>query len=123
MPERVAAGFALGALLDNADRCDEAFPAFAQANAHHRRYRIEAGEWFDAEVFRREVDTVIERASPAFFSRAAGWGNRLGAAGLYRRYAALGYHPGRTDRGKPFASVWRRRAARDRHHRTRIRRA
>ena len=47
--DRISAGFALGTLLDNAERCDEAFPCFAEANALHRQQRAEAGERFDIE--------------------------------------------------------------------------
>ena len=73
--DRVSAGFALGTLLDNADRCDEAFPCFAEANALHRQQRAEAGERFDIVALRRQVDDLIELATPDFFSAAASWGN------------------------------------------------
>ncbi len=73
--DRISAGFALGMLLDNADRCDEAFPCFAEANALHRQQRAEAGERFDIEALRRQVDDLIELATPDFFSAAAPWGN------------------------------------------------
>jgi tetratricopeptide (TPR) repeat protein len=73
--DRISAGFALGALLDNAERCDEAFPCFAEANALHRQQRAESGERFDIEALRRQVDDLIELATPDFFSAAASWGN------------------------------------------------
>jgi tetratricopeptide (TPR) repeat protein len=73
--DRISAGFALGMLLDNAERCDEAFPCFAEVNALHRQQRAEAGERFDIEALRREVDDLIELATPDFFSAAAPWGN------------------------------------------------
>jgi tetratricopeptide (TPR) repeat protein len=73
--DRVAAGFALGGLLDNADRYDDAFPTFAQANALYRQYRAEAGERFDADALRRETDGLIGLGSPEFFSRVGAWGN------------------------------------------------
>jgi tetratricopeptide (TPR) repeat protein len=73
--DRVSAGFALGTLLDNANRCDEAFPCFAEANALHRQQRAEAGERFDIVALRRQVDDLIELATPDFFSAAASWGN------------------------------------------------
>jgi tetratricopeptide (TPR) repeat protein len=73
--DRISAGFALGTLLDNADRCDEAFPCFAEANALHRQERAQAGERFDIEALRRQVDDLIELATPDFFSAAASWGN------------------------------------------------
>lgn len=34
---RIDAGFALGMLLDKADRCEEALPCFAEANALYRQ--------------------------------------------------------------------------------------
>jgi tetratricopeptide (TPR) repeat protein len=73
--DRISAGFALGMLLDNAQRCDEAFPCFAEANALHRQQRAEAGERFDIGALRRQVDDLIELATPDFFSAAAPWGN------------------------------------------------
>jgi tetratricopeptide (TPR) repeat protein len=73
--DRISAGFALGTLLDNAERCDEAFPCFAEANALHRQQRAEAGERFDIEALRRQVDDLIELATPDFFSAVASWGN------------------------------------------------
>jgi tetratricopeptide (TPR) repeat protein len=77
--DRISAGFALGTLLDEAGRYDEAFHCFAQANALHRRQRAEAGETFDIGAFRRQVDDLvddlIELGTPAFFSAAAPWAN------------------------------------------------
>ncbi len=73
--DRISAGFALGMLLDNAERCDEAFPCFAEANALHRQQRAEAGEHFDIVALRRQVDNLIKLATPDFFSAAAAWGN------------------------------------------------
>ena len=73
--DRISAGFALGMLLDNAERCDEAFACFAEANALHRQQRAEAGERFEIEAFRRQLDDLIELATPDFFSAAALWGN------------------------------------------------
>jgi tetratricopeptide (TPR) repeat protein len=73
--DRISAGFALGMLLDNAERRDEAFARFAEANALHRRQRAEAGERFDIDALRRQVDDLIELATRDFFSVAAPWGN------------------------------------------------
>ena len=73
--DRISAGFALGTLLDNAERFEEAFPCFAEANALHRQQRAEAGERFDIVSLRRQVDDLIELAAPDFFSAAAPWGN------------------------------------------------
>ena len=73
--DRISAGFALGILLDNAERCDQAFPCFADANALHRQQRAEAGERFDIGALRRQVDDLIELATPDSFSAAAPWSN------------------------------------------------
>jgi Sulfotransferase family len=73
--DRVSAGFALGMLLDNADRYDDAFPCFAQANSLYRQQRAEAGERFEPEAFRDQVDGLIEISTPALFSAIASWGN------------------------------------------------
>jgi tetratricopeptide (TPR) repeat protein len=72
---RIAAGFALGAYLDRAEKHDEAFSYFAEANTLHRQLRADAGERFDDEVLQREIGGLIERCSPALFSAARGWGN------------------------------------------------
>ncbi len=60
---RVDAGFAVGKLLDNADRYDEAFPCFAEANALYREYFAKAGQRYDPDSMRREVDHVIEQCT------------------------------------------------------------
>src|SRR5271155_975843 len=73
--DRISAGFTLGRLLDNADRCDEAFPCFAKANALRRQLRAEAGERFDPGASRREVDQLIATCTPALFSAVEAWGN------------------------------------------------
>jgi tetratricopeptide (TPR) repeat protein len=73
--DRIAAGFALGRLLDNADRYDEAFPYFEQANTLHREHQAAAGDRFDAEALRSEVGGLIETATPTLFSAVAAWGN------------------------------------------------
>jgi tetratricopeptide (TPR) repeat protein len=75
VPDRISAGFALGTLLDNAERCDEAFPCFAEANALHRQQRAEVGERFDIGALRRQVDDLIELVTPNFFSAVGSWGN------------------------------------------------
>ena len=73
--DRISAGFALGMLLNNADRYDEAFPCFAQANALYRQQRAKAGERFDREALRRQVDDLIAMNTPPLFSAIASWGN------------------------------------------------
>ncbi len=74
--DRIVAGFALGKLLDNAERYEEAFPRFAEANALYRQRLANTDEHFDPEALRREVDGLIERCTPALFAKAAGTGNR-----------------------------------------------
>jgi tetratricopeptide (TPR) repeat protein len=74
--DQIAAGFALGTLLDNAERFDEAFAYFAEANALHRQQLGAIGARFDFAALRREVDGLIERCTPALFSLATDWGNR-----------------------------------------------
>jgi tetratricopeptide (TPR) repeat protein len=73
--DRISAGFALGMLLDNADRNDEAFPCFAAANSLHRQQLEAAGERFDAEALRRQVESLIDIGSPSLFSAVVPWGN------------------------------------------------
>lgn len=73
--ERISAGFALGTLLDEAGRYDEAFACFADANALYRRQRAEGGERFEISALQCEVDDLIELSTPAFFSAVASWGN------------------------------------------------
>lgn len=66
VPDRVSAGFALGTLLDNAGRYDEAFPSFAEANTLYRRHRAEDGERLDTEALHRQVDDLIEQHRRSF---------------------------------------------------------
>jgi len=72
--DRVSAGFALGTLLDNAERYGEAFPSFAETNTLYRRQRAEDGERLDTEALHRQMDDLIQLATPAFFSITASWG-------------------------------------------------
>ena len=72
---RIAAGFALGMLLDNADRFDEAFAAFAEANALRRRQLAAGGEIFDHAALRQLVDGLIASCTPEFYAMVAGEGN------------------------------------------------
>ena len=73
--DRVAAGFAIAKLHDDAGRHDAAFRHYAAANATFRAERARAGEQFDASLLARQVDHLIATYTPAFFARAAGWGN------------------------------------------------
>jgi tetratricopeptide (TPR) repeat protein len=72
--ERAAAGFAMAKALDDADRFDEAFAAYEQANQMYRTSRAARGERFDAEALRRQIDEAIDAFTPAFLASVAGWG-------------------------------------------------
>jgi tetratricopeptide (TPR) repeat protein len=71
---RVAAGYALGALLDKAADYEGAFLYYAHANKLRRAKRIADGEGFDADELRRYVDATIERFTPALFAATRDWG-------------------------------------------------
>ncbi len=73
--DRVAAGFALATLLDNAGRYDEAFRCLAAANALHRQQRAALGDHFDAAALQREVERHVTVFTPELFSAVAGWGS------------------------------------------------
>ena len=72
---RAMADFALGKFFDDADRFDEAFDAYARANATYRKERAASDEFFDAEATRRRVDESIASFTPAFFASVSTWGN------------------------------------------------
>ena len=65
---RIDEGFALGMLLDNADRCDEAFPCFAQANSLYRQMLAASGELDDRGATRQQVDNLIKSCTPDLYS-------------------------------------------------------
>jgi tetratricopeptide (TPR) repeat protein len=72
--DRIAAGFALGKLLDDADRFDQAFTRYAEANSLVKQSQIAAGEHFDRETYHRYCDEIIARFIPRFFSETRSWG-------------------------------------------------
>jgi tetratricopeptide (TPR) repeat protein len=72
---RIDAGFALGRLLDNTDRCDEAFPCFSQANSLYRQLLTASGAGFDRAAFRRHIDGLIATCTPEAYSAAEEDGN------------------------------------------------
>jgi len=72
--ERIEAGFALGKLLDDADRFDEAFTCFAQANALVKQTPAAQDGIFDGENLHRVVDRMIQGSHPAFFAQRHQWG-------------------------------------------------
>ncbi len=72
---RASAGFAAGTLLDHANRYDEAFPCFAEANRLLHGQADEAGNGFDVGELRRAVDQSMGQFDGAQLSSLAGWGN------------------------------------------------
>jgi len=72
---RIDAGFALGRLLDNADRYDEAFPCFSQANSLHGQLLSVGGTRYDRAAFRRHIDGLIETSVPELYATAEHDGN------------------------------------------------
>ena len=57
--DRISAGFALGRLLDEAGRFDEAFARYAAANALVRQNWPSTGDHFDADRFARTIDGLV----------------------------------------------------------------
>jgi tetratricopeptide (TPR) repeat protein len=74
LQERAAAGFALGKLLDDAARFDEAFACFARANALLKQTPAAAHDPFDGAQLRRGVDRMIQSFTPSFFAQRRSWG-------------------------------------------------
>lgn len=62
--DRVAAGFALGKLLDDAERFDEAFARYHAANTLFRAMQGAAGQRFDSAVLTANIDRTIAASSP-----------------------------------------------------------
>ena len=76
-PDRIVAGFALGRLLDNADRYDEAFARYRVANALVKETNDTAGIRFDYAAFRRRVDLLIEHQTGTSLSTPIGPASEL----------------------------------------------
>jgi len=72
--ERVAAGFALGDLLDQTDRFDEAFAAYASANAQFKQLAASEGYHFDGDDLHNIVDDLIETFTPDYFPARSDFG-------------------------------------------------
>lgn len=72
--QRIAAEFALGTALDDAERYDEAFAHFEAGNSLKKQQRAQMGEKYDAQAFGASVDSRIEAFTPEFFSSRRGWG-------------------------------------------------
>jgi tetratricopeptide (TPR) repeat protein len=73
--ERAAAGFAMGKVLDDADRFEEAFLAYEKANRIYRDSRAEVGERFDAAELHREIDKTIATFDPRYLASVLDWGS------------------------------------------------
>jgi tetratricopeptide (TPR) repeat protein len=71
--QRIIAEFAIGTALDDAERFDEAFDHFAQANSLAKAQRALTGDRYEPEAFRAEVDRLIETFTPKFFEKRRGW--------------------------------------------------
>jgi tetratricopeptide (TPR) repeat protein len=73
--QRLAAEFALGEALDRADRFDEAFAHFVEANRLARQQRAQIGEKYDPELTHFRVNGLIETFTKEFFEKRRGWGD------------------------------------------------
>jgi tetratricopeptide (TPR) repeat protein len=73
--DRISAGFALGRLLDEAGRFDEAFVRYATANALVRQNWPPTGDRFDAERFARTIDALINTDKGPELAEVAAAGN------------------------------------------------
>jgi len=58
----------LGRLLDNADRYDEAFPCFSQANSLDREFLTASGMGYDRTAFRQHIDSLIETCTSELYA-------------------------------------------------------
>jgi tetratricopeptide (TPR) repeat protein len=72
--DRAALGFAVGKMLDESDRFDEAFDKYSQANSLMLQMRHAAGERYSSDLFARRVDDLIAMMTPRFFERTRDWG-------------------------------------------------
>ena len=72
---RVWLSFALGTMLDNAGRYDEAFSSFAEGNAAHRERLAGFGEIYDHAALERQVTGLIQSLNAAFYSAVEPDGN------------------------------------------------
>jgi tetratricopeptide (TPR) repeat protein len=73
---RIAAGFALGSLLDRLGEYDAAFRYIAAANRLAAGERKEAGKAFDRDALRQQVDTLIDAFPAGIFADIKDWGVR-----------------------------------------------
>jgi tetratricopeptide (TPR) repeat protein len=75
IPDRITTGFALGRMLDNAGRFDEAFARYAAANVLVRQSWPRTGDRFDAATFARKLDRLIDAYTPEALADAAASGS------------------------------------------------
>jgi tetratricopeptide (TPR) repeat protein len=75
--QRAVAGFALGRLLDSADRYDEAFDRYRAANALVHHANATAGVAFDRAGFHQHVNLLIEHYRPGRFADPIGDASEL----------------------------------------------
>lgn len=73
--DRLDAGFALGKLMDDSDRFDEAFASYDKANALFKETRAAEGRRYDSAEVNQTVSRLIEAFSPQFFTGRRHWGN------------------------------------------------
>jgi tetratricopeptide (TPR) repeat protein len=73
--ERLAAGFALGSLLDAAGDYDAAFPIYATANRLARNAASARQGGFDLNRFHGRIDQLKAAFVPAAFKATVGWGD------------------------------------------------
>lgn len=73
--ERVTAGFAVGRLLHDAGRYDEAFAAYSAANRVARENWPAKADRFDGEAFAKSTDALIASNTPESLTEAVKTGN------------------------------------------------
>ena len=73
--DRAAAGFAAGAALDKAERFDDAFACFAQANALARQTLLDTNRGYDRAGMTRRIDGLIAAYTPEALAAATVAGN------------------------------------------------
>jgi tetratricopeptide (TPR) repeat protein len=73
---RLAAGFALGKALDDAERFEEAFTQYAQANSLVKQLRNSVGEIYDPVAVHRLNEQMMEVFTKAYFEERQDWGDR-----------------------------------------------
>ncbi len=73
--ERVNAGFAVGKLLDDCNRFDEAFAIYSQTNSLFKEWRASDGKRYDGTQSARMVGQIIQNFTPGFFAARRHWGD------------------------------------------------